>query len=304
MPWFWGLREGKEAMAGQKPTIWQVQLQPRRGTWVPSPAGGWGGGRRRAGIGMLLPLSPLGAGAHPGIPTMTPHMGAAARPVRPSAALAPSQPSDVSPPALPLLATSPRTSPRQPSRRLPASPLTSPGQASVAAPPALPLLPTSPVTSSCQPSHFSSPAISCLPTSLLTSPNQPSHFSPPALRRLPARPATLLQALSARPAQRGRGAHVPCAPPPRALLPPPQAHNHVVAVQRIHDDFCVKVVSVDSLGAGIKRFGLLGECRAPAGLNPKHGLERLGAQGFCVWRGGPVDGRAEVLSSSHRSANP
>lgn len=30
-------------------------------------------------------------------------------------------------------------------------------------------------------------------------------------------------------------------------------NNHVVAVQRIHEDFCVKIVSVDSCGAGIKR---------------------------------------------------
>lgn len=37
-------------------------------------------------------------------------------------------------------------------------------------------------------------------------------------------------------------------------------HNHVVAVQRIHDDFCVKIVSVDSMGAGIKRTVNLGEC--------------------------------------------
>ncbi len=29
-------------------------------------------------------------------------------------------------------------------------------------------------------------------------------------------------------------------------------HNHVVAVQRIHEDFCVKIVSVDDMGAGIK----------------------------------------------------
>lgn len=36
-------------------------------------------------------------------------------------------------------------------------------------------------------------------------------------------------------------------------------HNHVVAVQRIHDDFCVKIFSVDSRGAGIKRVGNLGE---------------------------------------------
>lgn len=38
-------------------------------------------------------------------------------------------------------------------------------------------------------------------------------------------------------------------------------HNHVVAVQRIHDDFCVKIFSVDSRGAGIKRVGNLGESR-------------------------------------------
>ncbi|KXZ44880.1 hypothetical protein GPECTOR_61g833 [Gonium pectorale] len=30
-------------------------------------------------------------------------------------------------------------------------------------------------------------------------------------------------------------------------------HDHVVCVQRIHDDFCVKIISVDELGAGIKR---------------------------------------------------
>jgi hypothetical protein len=36
-------------------------------------------------------------------------------------------------------------------------------------------------------------------------------------------------------------------------------NNHVVAVQRIHDDFCVKIFSVDARGAGIKRVGNLGE---------------------------------------------
>jgi hypothetical protein len=36
-------------------------------------------------------------------------------------------------------------------------------------------------------------------------------------------------------------------------------NNHVVAVQRIHDDFCVKIVSVDAMGAGIKRAINLGE---------------------------------------------
>ncbi|KAG2492389.1 hypothetical protein HYH03_009335 [Edaphochlamys debaryana] len=30
-------------------------------------------------------------------------------------------------------------------------------------------------------------------------------------------------------------------------------HDHVVCVQRIHDDFCVKIISVDELGAGIKQ---------------------------------------------------
>ncbi|PNW82489.1 hypothetical protein CHLRE_06g280950v5 [Chlamydomonas reinhardtii] len=30
-------------------------------------------------------------------------------------------------------------------------------------------------------------------------------------------------------------------------------HDHVVCVQRIHDDFCVKIISVDDMGAGIKR---------------------------------------------------
>lgn len=34
-------------------------------------------------------------------------------------------------------------------------------------------------------------------------------------------------------------------------------NNHVVAVQRIHDDFCVKIFSVDARGAGIKRVGNL-----------------------------------------------
>ena len=28
-------------------------------------------------------------------------------------------------------------------------------------------------------------------------------------------------------------------------------HDHIVVVQRIHGDFCVKVISVDSLGSGI-----------------------------------------------------
>lgn len=36
-------------------------------------------------------------------------------------------------------------------------------------------------------------------------------------------------------------------------------NNHVVAVQRIHEDFCVKIVSVDAMGAGIKRAINLGE---------------------------------------------
>eukprot|EP00877_Chromochloris_zofingiensis_P009758 jgi/Chrzof1/5035/Cz15g09100.t1_PYK1[v5.2] len=43
-------------------------------------------------------------------------------------------------------------------------------------------------------------------------------------------------------------------------------HNHVVAVQRIHDDFCVKIVSVDAVGAGIKRISLLGAANADAAL--------------------------------------
>jgi hypothetical protein len=43
-------------------------------------------------------------------------------------------------------------------------------------------------------------------------------------------------------------------------------NNHVVAVQRIHDDFCVKIFSVDARGAGIKRVGNLGECRRRAGV--------------------------------------
>lgn len=29
-------------------------------------------------------------------------------------------------------------------------------------------------------------------------------------------------------------------------------HDHVVCVQRIHDDFCVKIISVDELGAGAR----------------------------------------------------
>jgi hypothetical protein len=37
-------------------------------------------------------------------------------------------------------------------------------------------------------------------------------------------------------------------------------NNHVVAVQRIHEDFCVKIVSVDAMGAGIKRAINLGGC--------------------------------------------
>lgn len=32
-----------------------------------------------------------------------------------------------------------------------------------------------------------------------------------------------------------------------------QPHDHIVVVQRIHEDFCVKIVSVDELGSGIKR---------------------------------------------------
>lgn len=32
-----------------------------------------------------------------------------------------------------------------------------------------------------------------------------------------------------------------------------QPHQHVVCVQRIHDDFCVKIVAVNSMGGGIKR---------------------------------------------------
>eukprot|EP00878_Enallax_costatus_P018273 GHUV01019230.1.p1 GENE.GHUV01019230.1~~GHUV01019230.1.p1 ORF type:complete len:547 (+),score=119.51 GHUV01019230.1:802-2442(+) len=37
-------------------------------------------------------------------------------------------------------------------------------------------------------------------------------------------------------------------------------NNHVVAVQRIHEDFCVKIVSVDAMGAGIKRTLNVGKC--------------------------------------------
>jgi pyruvate kinase len=36
-------------------------------------------------------------------------------------------------------------------------------------------------------------------------------------------------------------------------------NNHVVVVQRIHEDFCVKIVSVDAMGAGIKRVNTVGE---------------------------------------------
>lgn len=38
-------------------------------------------------------------------------------------------------------------------------------------------------------------------------------------------------------------------------------HQHVVCVQRIHEDFCVKIVSVDALGAGIKRQMTLAQNR-------------------------------------------
>jgi hypothetical protein len=42
-----------------------------------------------------------------------------------------------------------------------------------------------------------------------------------------------------------------------------KAHDHVVVVQRVHEDFCVKIVSVDGVGAGIKRLALGGREATP-----------------------------------------
>ena len=36
-------------------------------------------------------------------------------------------------------------------------------------------------------------------------------------------------------------------------------NNHAVAVQHMHENFYVKIFSVDARGAGIKRIGNLGE---------------------------------------------
>ena len=54
------------------------------------------------------------------------------------------------------------------------------------------------------------------------------------------------------------------APPPHRLAPPPplasfdhvqiKAHDHVVVVQRVHEDFCVKIVGVDETGKRIRRM--------------------------------------------------
>jgi len=44
-----------------------------------------------------------------------------------------------------------------------------------------------------------------------------------------------------------------------------QPHAHVVAVQRIHNDFCVKVVAVDALGGGIDRDRTGGTAHGGAG---------------------------------------
>ncbi|GIL75743.1 hypothetical protein Vretimale_15284 [Volvox reticuliferus] len=47
-------------------------------------------------------------------------------------------------------------------------------------------------------------------------------------------------------------------------------HDHVVCVQRIHDDFCVKIISVDELGAGIKRDDAV-MSHSVFGINPNPG---------------------------------
>jgi pyruvate kinase len=44
-----------------------------------------------------------------------------------------------------------------------------------------------------------------------------------------------------------------------------QPHAHVVAVQRIHNDFCVKVVAVDALGGGIEKGGVGGTAHGGLG---------------------------------------
>lgn len=51
-------------------------------------------------------------------------------------------------------------------------------------------------------------------------------------------------------------------------------NNHVVAVQRIHEDFCVKIVSVDAMGAGIKRTLNVGECLSRVADSHSLGLSR------------------------------
>ncbi|MEW5297257.1 MAG: hypothetical protein WDW36_000480 [Sanguina aurantia] len=48
-------------------------------------------------------------------------------------------------------------------------------------------------------------------------------------------------------------------------------HDHVVCVQRIHDDFCVKIVAVDEMGEGIKRTPMATNTTSlggPFGIHP------------------------------------
>lgn len=50
-------------------------------------------------------------------------------------------------------------------------------------------------------------------------------------------------------------------------------HDHVVCVQRIHDDFCVKIISVDDMGAG------------RPGAEGGEGGRGKGLRGTALWRG-------------------
>jgi hypothetical protein len=41
-----------------------------------------------------------------------------------------------------------------------------------------------------------------------------------------------------------------------------KANDHVVAVQRVHEDFCVKIITIDPRGRGIKPIIFTGEATA------------------------------------------
>ncbi len=61
-----------------------------------------------------------------------------------------------------------------------------------------------------------------------------------------------------------RPAHTPVAPSLLTFLlptlpPPAQPHDHVVVLQRVHEDFCVKIVGVSESGMGILRIQTLGD---------------------------------------------